>query len=320
MSVKVRQRGPQVTAAEAELCLRHIRKSPDHRAHALRLKRYITLLEEQRDKALEAAAASKAEAAQLEVTSGERVLVAEYVAKLDSLTGLYNQHTFQEEIVRGFVYEKCRDRRNLEEISLENDMAALWVADIKGMRIINNTVSHLAGDELVRRMAHLLKTEIRLRNKPLLPILGEREVPGNYGRWGGDEFGVLQPTVRSHTEAYVAASRVRSKYRDESNWGEWHEEVSRRFPDVRIGIVCLELNSIRPQKDWGNSEAKGWAESESRHIMLAWIAAADEAMRYVKEEKLAHNHIVVVEYDRKNRCLREVPKTGGGRLLQMALV
>ncbi len=97
-------------------------------------------------------------------------------AREDALTGLGNRRAFDEALEREFA----RARRSGAPLSVV-------VVDIDHFKQVNDQFSHAAGDEVLRRVAALLKAESR----------GFDIV----ARWGGEEFTLLLP------ETTLAAAR-----------------------------------------------------------------------------------------------------------------
>jgi PAS domain S-box-containing protein len=94
----------------------------------------------------------------------------------DSLTGLYNRRFFEKEI------ERLDTQRQLP--------ISIIVADINGLKIINDSLGHKKGDELLIKSAELLKEVIR-----------EEDI---LARYGGDEFAILLPqTEKSVAEKII---------------------------------------------------------------------------------------------------------------------
>ncbi len=87
-------------------------------------------------------------------------------ASHDNLTGLVNRSRFQEHL-KNVVLEAQQD---LSE-------HALLFIDLDQFKIVNDTVGHMAGDELLRQISALLSANIR-KNDLL-------------SRFGGDEFGII---------------------------------------------------------------------------------------------------------------------------------
>lgn len=92
-----------------------------------------------------------------------------YLSYHDQLTGLYNRRFFEEELRR------LDTERNLP--------FTIAMIDVNGLKLTNDAFGHLAGDELLRRVANVLKKECRLDD-----IIA---------RIGGDEFVILLPKTSS---------------------------------------------------------------------------------------------------------------------------
>lgn len=92
-----------------------------------------------------------------------------YRSTHDALTGLYNRFFFDEELARLEQYHR--------------QFISMLMLDLDGLKAINDTRGHFAGDEALRRVADLLRACLR----------GEDLV----ARLGGDEFAVLLPNTRS---------------------------------------------------------------------------------------------------------------------------
>jgi diguanylate cyclase (GGDEF)-like protein/PAS domain S-box-containing protein len=103
-----------------------------------------------------------------------------YLSYYDQLTGLYNRAYLEKEIQR-------LDNKKFLPISV-------IILDINGLRIINNTFSPKAGDEVLRKIAQYLR--ISCRQEELI------------SRWGGDEFIIILPDT-SEELANKIAQRIK---------------------------------------------------------------------------------------------------------------
>lgn len=110
---------------------------------------------------------------------------AERMAITDGLTGLYNHRHFLELLDREF---RSALRRQAP--------LSLLVTDIDSFKLVNDTYGHLAGDQLVREVAHELSASLRRTD-----VLA---------RFGGDEFVIILPNT-SQMQAVEVAEKVRRR-------------------------------------------------------------------------------------------------------------
>ena len=94
----------------------------------------------------------------------------QYLADHDPLTGMFNRRRFEEELERALAYA---ERYRVP--------GALMVVDLDGLKAVNDTLGHAIGDELLERVARLLRHSLRTSDV--------------VARLGGDEFGVLLPQM-----------------------------------------------------------------------------------------------------------------------------
>ncbi|HTS89182.1 MAG TPA: EAL domain-containing protein [Gemmatimonadales bacterium] len=87
-------------------------------------------------------------------------------ASHDFLTGLVNRHEFERRVGRA-----------ISRAQQEGVQHALCFLDLDQFKVVNDTCGHVAGDELLRRLANELLKKVRRRD--------------TLARLGGDEFGVL---------------------------------------------------------------------------------------------------------------------------------
>jgi diguanylate cyclase (GGDEF)-like protein/PAS domain S-box-containing protein len=90
------------------------------------------------------------------------------LAVTDELTGLRNRRAFEERLVMEFSMARRRKR----ELSV-------LLLDVDDFKKVNDRWGHAAGDEVLRRLAAILQTTVRLPDLP--------------ARYGGEEFVVLLP-------------------------------------------------------------------------------------------------------------------------------
>lgn len=101
----------------------------------------------------------------------------------DSLTGLANREFFSRKLVEA-IQSAMRGRRKL----------AVHFFDLDHFKDINDAKGHPVGDELLCRIAELLKGRLRASD--------------TLARLGGDEFAILQPQLRGRRQAADLAERT----------------------------------------------------------------------------------------------------------------
>jgi diguanylate cyclase (GGDEF)-like protein len=147
--------------------------------------------------------------AEIEMQTHERqVEMAEARAEADSLTGLHNRAAWD----RLLDIEEKRCQRY-------GNPAGVLLIDIDGLKAINDSEGHAAGDHILRRAAHVLQEAVR-----------ETDI---VARIGGDEFAVLAPDesalaveqlekrLRTQLEEAGVAASVGSSRRDPRQTLQW---------------------------------------------------------------------------------------------------
>jgi diguanylate cyclase (GGDEF)-like protein len=114
---------------------------------------------------------------------------AQRLADTDPLTGLGNRRTFE---------------RSLTSRSGRGELTGLVLVDMDGLKTLNDTHGHAAGDEGLRRVARALRSGLR---------------PGDeLARIGGDEFAAILPET-TEAAARAVAQRMRAAVDDLSTDG-----------------------------------------------------------------------------------------------------
>jgi len=130
------------------------------------------------------------------------------LAQFDSLTGLPNR--------RQLIW---RVERAIEQARRIGHEAGLLLIDLDRFKIINDTLGHAAGDELLMEVGRRLRSCVRHSDQVMEGMLesaGSRSHRSleAVGRLGGDEFVALLPEVQDESDAERVAQRVLDALRD----------------------------------------------------------------------------------------------------------
>ncbi len=141
---------------------------------------------------------------------------------------------------RAYIYRQLEC--TLTEAVREQDKVALMFIDLDGFKYINDTFGHSMGDQILKELATRLK----------------RVVPsqGIIGRFGGDEFILLLPHLKSKEEAIANAETIIESFQ-EPFFIDGHE----LYLSVSIGISLFpddgdDLETVIKHADISMYEAK----------------------------------------------------------------
>ncbi|TWX56953.1 GGDEF domain-containing protein [Colwellia hornerae] len=140
-----------------------------------------------------------------------------YLAKVDSLTNLYNRRT---------LFEKGAE--SVDIAVNEKQSLSVILLDIDFFKNINDNYGHDIGDEVIIIIAELGSETMRSRDL--------------FARLGGEEFAGILPGVGC-AEAKAIAERLREKVASK----DWSEFNIKEQLTVCIGVACLE--QVEPNFD-----------------------------------------------------------------------
>jgi diguanylate cyclase (GGDEF)-like protein len=131
-----------------------------------------------------------------------------HLANFDALTGLPNR--------RQLIW---RTERALDHARRLGHLAALLLIDLDRFKVINDTLGHAAGDELLVEVARRLRGCVRHSDQVMDSALESAGVRSHrtleaVGRLGGDEFVALLPEVADEADAERVSTRILTAMRD----------------------------------------------------------------------------------------------------------
>jgi len=182
---------------------------------------------------------------------------AHELAKKDDLTGLYNDRWF--------------NVRMTETLALSRESgsdAVLLFMDLDHFKVVNDCHGHLAGSQVLREVAFILKRVIQ-------------RVDATVARYGGDEFVMILPDTKLQ-EGLKSAEEIRIGIAENvflsREWGY-------RMPPLHLsGIISASIGVAQHIPD---PESKASLESEKHNL----VKRADAAMYRAKSQ--GKNQVVV---------------------------
>ena len=187
-----------------------------------------------------------------------------YLARHDTLTGLYNRNVFNNKLKS--VIDKHSSQHH-----------ALFFLDLDQFKIVNDTAGHLAGDEMIKQIAEIL--------------LNSTKSQGTLARLGGDEFGYIMENC-SKISAITQAKKFLSLI-DQFHF-TWDKKLF--TVSVSIGMVIIDQKDANAVEAFKNADIacyiaknsgrnqyhiykKGHSDNLSKHNKeLKWLPKISKAL------------------------------------------
>jgi len=203
--------------------------------------------------------------ASLEDVVKRRTHQLEKMAKQDTITGLNNRYEFERQL-------------KLVMKDAKNDKAAhvLCYIDLDQFKIVNDTVGHIAGDELLRQVSLILKRS--LRDQDVL------------ARLGGDEFGIIYIEADIEAAIAMAETLLQSIKEYRFQWKGNTFAIGASIGMVGITKECCTLTNLLSQADTACYAAKDNGRNrihiatpsdsavQERRNQMQWISRLEEAL------------------------------------------
>jgi diguanylate cyclase (GGDEF)-like protein len=154
---------------------------------------------------------------------------------------------------------------------------AVGLVDITGFKWYNDALGHAVGDQIIERVAQLLREQVR--SDDLLAQERGGKPKDLHARFGGDEFCFLIPDLDEYSQAYAIAERFREAV-ERHDWTREDERLAVQPVRVDVGVVCLWLGRIAERR------------FVARRLAAALIQRADKLMYEAKGERASHIYLV----------------------------
>jgi diguanylate cyclase (GGDEF)-like protein len=146
--------------------------------------------------------------AALAIANAELLAETHRLARDDDLTGVTNRRSLMERL-----------ESELRTATRHGDVFAVALCDVDGLKRVNDTAGHLAGNEVLVNIARAMRETVRSEDV--------------VARFGGDEFVVLLPRTGA-LPAQQIVSRMSARLREQTyHWAG----AERRAPRVSFGIA-----------------------------------------------------------------------------------
>jgi diguanylate cyclase (GGDEF)-like protein/PAS domain S-box-containing protein len=147
---------------------------------------------------------------------------------VDVLTGLPNRVLFMDRLERSF--EKARRRKNTT--------LALIFLDVDGFKLVNDSLGHFAGDQLLVAVADRLESVLRSGDS-----VARFSRNNTVARLGGDEFAILLEDIPGPLEAARVAERILKSL--SKRFVVSGQEL---FPTASMGIALYTPSFLTPEE------------------------------------------------------------------------
>ncbi len=189
----------------------------------------------------------------------------QFLSKHDFLTRLINRSAFEDELAR--LIAQCK---------VDGSEHSLLYIDLDQFKIVNETCGHVAGDELLRQVADLLRH-----------LIASNDV---LSRLGGDEFGIILFNS-DQARARRISDQLRQTLLDFRF--DWQHHTFALAASVGVAGISKDVNSVEEvfgradsacfaAKDGGRNRVQFYDDNkpalQQRQMEMQWTARINEAL------------------------------------------
>ncbi|MEG5175352.1 EAL domain-containing protein [Microcoleus sp. B3-D7] len=178
-------------------------------------------------------------------------------ASHDALTGLINRRRFEQQLVEAIASVKD-----------SNEQHALCYLDLDQFKVVNDTVGHIAGDELLRQITALIQQGVRAHDM--------------LARLGGDEFGILLTQCSLSQATQIAENLKDLVHQFRFIWNGQTFIIG-----VSIGVVAIDKTSQDLRELLGAADAACYAaKARGRNCVHIYSLDDSELIKQRGERQL----------------------------------
>src|SRR3954468_20304473 len=155
---------------------------------------------------------------------------------------------------------------------------AVGLVDITGFKWYNDALGHAVGDQVIERVAALLREQVRSDDLLAQERVGPRS-PELHARFGGDEFCFLIPDLAECHQAHSVGERFREAV-ERYDWTIEDRRLAVQPVRVDVGVICLWLGRVAERR------------FIARRLAADLIQRADKLMYEAKSERSNHIYLL----------------------------
>jgi diguanylate cyclase (GGDEF)-like protein/PAS domain S-box-containing protein len=222
-------------------------------------------------------------------------------ARRDKLTGLANRALFMERL-----------QTAVERVSTgKQALFAVFFLDFDRFKLINDTLGHEAGDELLRQIARRLRRALRANdsNPAFTDTISQDHGHNIVARFGGDEFLILINDLRTHADADAVAARLLATLAP-----AYHILGSELRSTASIGIVTSDQSEASAEDVLRNADV---AMYEAKRSGRACSVLFNEAMhtRIARHVAIESNLLKAIGTDQLSLVFQPIVEIETGRMV-----